>query len=110
MGITGKKILMTGLKVVGSAALGTVGVVSHAFRSAVYATGHEEAADFIGSIEDGSLNAIRDMWTPEDERTDQYYEDMDEKSERRRASAEREGERFRKEYEEAKNKRREDSE
>ena len=97
-------ILKTGLKLVGSAALGTVGVASAVIRQGAYAVGSEELADFVGGIQDASFDTIRDMWTPDEKKTDAYYEAQAERKDARRESAQRSGEAYRRDYERAKEK------
>ena len=92
-------ILKTGLKLVGSAALGTAGVASAILRTAASAAGSDELADAIGSIQDASFNKIQDMWTPDEKKTEAYYERQDERSMERAESAARSGEAKRRDYE-----------
>lgn len=92
-------ILKTGLKLVGSAALGTAGIASAVLRTAAVASGSDELADVIGNIQDKSFDKIRDIWTPEEKKTDEYYEAQAERSADRAESAAREGEAFRRKYE-----------
>jgi hypothetical protein len=56
-------------------------------------------ADAVGSLEDKSFNTLEDMWTPDEEKTDEYYEAQAEKSGRRAESAQRNGEARRREIE-----------
>ena len=93
------EILKTGLKLAGSAALGTVGLASTLLRQLAYATGSDEVAALVGGIQDASFEAIHDMWTPEEERTDAYYEAKGERAMCRAESAARAGEKVRREYE-----------
>ena len=92
-------VLKTGLKVVGSAALGAAGIASTILRGVASAAGSEELADAIGSIQDKSFETIRDMWTPDEEKTEAYYEAQAERSMERAESAARIGEQKRREYE-----------
>lgn len=92
-------ILKTGLKLVGSVALGATGVASTILCTAASAAGADELADVIGSIQDASFNKIQDMWTPDEEKDDSYYERQEEKQMERRESAARSGETKRNEYE-----------
>ena len=97
-------ILKTGLKLVGSVALGTVGVASTILRTAANAAGSDGLADAIGNIQDKSFDTIRDMWTPEDKKTEEYYEAQAERSMERTENAARNGEIKRREYERMKEK------
>lgn len=97
-------IFTTGLKIVGSVALGSVGLASSALRGVANAVGADIIADGIGLIEDKSFNTIQDIWTSEDEKDEAYYEAQAAKSEQRAESAARTGERKRKEYEQMKEK------
>lgn len=76
-------ILKTGLKLVGSVALGTVGVVSTVLRTAANAADSDGLADAIGNIQNKSFDTIRDMWTPDERKDNEYYESQDMKSEER---------------------------
>ena len=91
--------LKTGLKVVGSAALGAAGIASTILRGVANAAGADELADVIGSVQDKSFETIRDMWTPDEEKTEKYYEAQAERSMDRAESAARFGEAKRREYE-----------
>ena len=95
-------ILKTGLKIVGSAALGVTGVASTLLRTAASAAGSDELADMIGSVQDASFNKIQDMWTPDENKDDAYYERQCARSEERAESAARIGEAKRQEYEQLK--------
>lgn len=97
-------LLKTGLKVVGSAALGAAGVASTLLRAAANAAGSDELADVIGSIQDKSFETIRDMWTPDEEKTEEYYEAQAERSMQRAETSARIGEQKRCEYERMKEK------
>ena len=97
-------ILKTGLKLIGSAALGTAGIASAVLRTAVSAAGSDELADAIGGIQDASFNKIQDMWTPDEKKDENYYERQCEKSIERAESAARMGEAKRREYERMKEK------
>lgn len=92
-------VLKTGLKLVGSAALGTIGVASTLLRQGAYAVGSDELANFMGSIQDASFNTIQDMWTSDEKKTSGYYEDQMVRSVEREESAVRSGEAQRREYE-----------
>ena len=92
-------ILKTGLKIVGSAALGTAGIASTVLRTAACATGNDELASAIGNVQDKSFETIRDMWTPDEEKNENYYEAQAERSARREESAYRSGESTRRDYE-----------
>ena len=91
-------------KVVGSVALGATGVASALLRTCVSGAGMDEVADFIGTLEDKSFETIENMWTPEEERTEAYYEAQSEKSVARAEYAARSGEQKRKEIERMKEK------
>lgn len=92
-------VLKTGLKLVGSAALGTIGVASTLLRQGAYAVGSDELANFMGSIQDASFNTIQDMWTSDEKKTSGYYEDQMVRSVEREESAARSGEAQRRDYE-----------
>ena len=92
-------ILKTGLKIVGSAALGTAGIASSLLRKCACATGNDGLADVIGSLEDKSFDTIRDMWTPEEKKDDEYYENQAYRSEKRAEAAASGGESLRRQYE-----------
>lgn len=96
-------ILKTGLKLVGSVALGATGIASTVLRGAASAAGNDELADAIGRVQDGSFEKIRDMWTPEEKKDDAYYDAQAERSISRAESATRRGEQIRREYERSKN-------
>ena len=87
------------LKVAGSAALGAAGIASTVLRTAAHVAGSDELADAIGSIQDKSFETIRDMWTPEEEKTEKYYEAQAERSARSADSARNLVEAKRQEYE-----------
>ena len=91
--------LKTGLKLAGSAALGATGIASAILRTAASAAGSDELADAIGSLQDKSFDKIQDMWTPDEEKDEKYYERQAEKSMERAESAARLGEQKRREYE-----------
>lgn len=91
--------LKTGLKIVGSAALGATGVASTILRGMANAVGSDELANAIGSIQDKSFEKIGDMWTPEEERTEEYYVAQEEKRRQRAENTARSGEMRRKEFE-----------
>lgn len=93
------EILKTGLKLVGSAALGTAGIASAILRTAASAAGSDELADVIGTIQDASFNKIQDIWTPDEEKDEKYYERQGERSMERAEYATRSGEAKRNEYE-----------
>ena len=95
-------ILKTGLKLAGSVALGAAGVASTVLRGVASAAGNDELADAIGKVQDGSFEKIRDIWTPEEEKDDAYYEAQVERSISRAENATRYGEQKRREYERAK--------
>lgn len=97
-------ILKTGLKLIGSAALGTAGIASAILRTAACAAGSDELADAIGSIQDKSFDTIRDMWTPDEAKNEEYYEAQAERSIARAENAARTGEAKRREYERMKEK------
>lgn len=101
MGILEKGLKITG-KVVGSAALGAAGVAAGVLRSAANATGADGVSELIGKVQDKSLDTVRDMWTPEEEKTDEYYESQAMRSIQRANNAERTGESYRRKYEQAK--------
>ena len=92
------------LKVAGSAALGAAGVAAAVLRTGAPAVGSDELADAIGSLEDKSFETIRDIWTPEEEKTEKYYEAQAERSARRAESARSSGEAKRREFERLKEK------
>lgn len=92
-------LLKTGLKIAGSAALGTAGIASTILRTAACATGKDELASALGSVQDKSFETIRDMWTPDEKKDEKYYEDQAERCARREESAYRSGEAKRQEYE-----------
>lgn len=87
------------LKLAGSVVLAATGVVATVAREAGNATGIDILTDVAGTIQDASFEKIRDMWTPDDEKDDAYYEAQAERSERRATSAEHTGQQFRKRYE-----------
>lgn len=97
-------ILKAGLKIVGSTALGTAGVASAILRKCAYAAGSEELANIIGSIEDKSFDTIRDMWTSDDQKNENYYEAQAERQAEREENARRSGEAMKREYDKAKEK------
>lgn len=97
-------LLKTGLKVIGSTALGAVGVVSAVARVGASAVGIDGLADGIGTIQDASFETIRDMWTPDEKKTEEYYEAKAERSAERAENAARSGEVKRREYERIKEK------
>ena len=94
MGILGK-----GLKLLGSAALGAVGVASTVVRACASGAGMDEVADFVGEIQNKSLDTVRDMWTPDEEKTEEYYEAMADRQQARAESAMRTGEQYRRKCE-----------
>lgn len=98
------EILKTGLKLIGSAALGTAGIASTILRTVASAAGSDELADVIGCIQDASFNKIQDIWTPDEEKDETYYERQDEKSIKRAETAAQLGETKRREYERLKEK------
>lgn len=91
--------MKTGLKLAGSAALGAAGIASAILRTAASAAGSDELADTIGSIQNKSFDKIQDMWTPDEEKTEEYYERQAEKRVTRAEQAARLGEEKRREYE-----------
>lgn len=101
-------ILKTGMKLVGSVALGATGIASTLLRSVACASDNDALADTIGNIEDKCFESIRDMWTPDEKKTEEYYEAKEERSQKRAENAARSGEARRKEYEELKAKRNQD--
>lgn len=92
-------ILKTGLKLVGSAALGATGLASTILRGCVNAAGMDELAEAIGTVQNKSFDTIQDMWTPDNQKNDEYYEAREEKHFDRADSARRIGESKRREYE-----------
>ena len=94
-------ILKTGLKLVGSVALGAVGLASTVVRTCASGAGMDGVAEVVGSIQDKSFDTIQDMWTPDEKKNDEYYERRCEKSEQRRESAQRNGQRQREKIERA---------
>ena len=98
-GIEEMGFLKTGLKIVGSVALGATGVASTVLRGAANVAGAEGLANAIGAIQDKSFETISDMWTPEEEKNEEYYEAQAEKRERRAESSANYGERKRNELE-----------
>ena len=92
-------ILKFGLKLIGSAALGTAGIASGALRQIANAAGADGLADAIGSIQDKSFNTIQDMWTPDENKDEAYYDNQMEKSADRAESSARSAEKLRSEYE-----------
>jgi len=90
------------LKLAGSAALAATGIVSTVAREALNGIGADEAADLVGRAQDASFEKIRDMWTPDEQKDDEYYEAQAERSERRAESAIRSAEQFKKRYEKEK--------
>ena len=78
-------------KLVGSVVLGTTGVAAAILRACASGAGMDEAADVIGSIQDKSFNAIQDMWTPEENKDEYYYENQAQKSADRAETATRVG-------------------
>ena len=97
-------LLKTGLKLVGSAALGAAGVASTVLRTVASAAGSDELADVIGDIQNKSFETIRDMWTAEEEKTEEYFEAREERRVERAENAARLGEQKRREYEHMKEK------
>ena len=91
-------------KLVGSVALGATGVASSVLRACASAAGMDEVADVIGTIQDKSFDTVQDMWTPDDQKTDDYYEAREEKHMQRAETAARVGETKRREYERMKEK------
>lgn len=90
-------------KTIGSAALVVTGTASALVRQCAYAAGNDELGDAIGGLQDKSFDTIRDMWTPDEEKDDSYYEKQAERSADRTESAIRSGEAKRLEYEQRKN-------
>ena len=86
-------------KTIGSAALVVTGTASAIVRQAVYAAGNDELGDAIGKLEDKSFDTIRDMWTPDEKKDEDYYERQVERRADRTESAIRSGEAQRREYE-----------
>ena len=86
-------------KVVGSVVLGTTGVASAVLRAVASGAGMDEVADAIGSVQDKSFDKIQDMWTPDEKKTDEYYENREEKHAERAQTAARIGTEKRQEYE-----------
>lgn len=97
-------ILETGLKLVGSVALGAVGVASTVVRTCASGAGMDGVAEVVGSLQDKSFDTIRDMWTPDEEKNEEYYEQMAERSQQRRENAQRNGQRQREKIEKAREK------
>lgn len=97
-------ILKTGLKVIGSGALISVGVVSTVVRAGASALGADGLAGGIGTIQDASFETVRDMWTPDEKKTDEYYERKAERSAERAENAVNYGESKHREYERMKEK------
>lgn len=91
-------------KIVGSVVLGATGVASSVLRACASGAGMDEIADAIGNIQDKSFDKIQDMWTPDEEKTEEYYEKQCEKSISRQESATRIGEQKRREIERMKEK------
>lgn len=91
-------------KLVGSVALGATGVASSVLRACASAAGMDEVADVIGTIQDKSFDTIQDMWTSDDEKTEEYYEARNQKHMDRAETAIRVGEAKRQEYERMKEK------
>lgn len=92
-------------KVVGTTVLGATGVASTVLRGVASAAGMDAVADVIGNVQDKSFDTIQDMWTSEEEKTEEYYEKQMEKHADRAESAVRYGEQKRREYERMKKKR-----
>lgn len=90
------------VKVVGSVALGATGVASTLLRTGLSAAGMDELADAVGTIQDGSFNKIQDMWTPDEQKTEEYYEKQADRMMSRAESAARMGEEQRRKYEKMK--------
>lgn len=95
------------LKLFGSAALAVAGVGATVVRSA--ASGLEDdrgarLADAAGRAQDASFEKIRDMWTPDDKKDEDYYEAQAERAEFRANFAASRGSELRKQYEDAKEK------
>ena len=95
-------IFKTGLKIVGSAALGVTGVASSVIRKAAYASGNEGLAEIAGSVVDKSFNTISDMWTPDEKKTEDYYNKQDERSMDRAEMSANSAQAFKREYDRAK--------
>ena len=91
-------------KLVGSAVLGATGVAATVMRTAASGAGMDEIADMIGTVQDKSFNTIQDMWTPEEAKTEEYYEKQAINSARRAESAYNTGEQKRREIERMKEK------
>lgn len=91
-------------KLVGSVALGATGVASAVLRACASGAGMDELADAIGTLQDKSFNTIQDMWTPEEEKTEEYYENQAQKCMDRAETAARIGAEKREEYERLKSK------
>ena len=91
-------------KTIGSAALVVTGTASALVRQCAYAAGNDELGDAIGGLQDKSFDTIRDMWTPDEEKDEKYYENQAERSADRTESAIRSGEAKRREYEHLKEK------
>lgn len=91
-------------KVIGTAVLGATGVASTVLRACASGTGMNEVADAIGKIQDKSFDTIQNMWTPDERKTEDYYEAQAQKSIDRAESATRTGEAKRREIERMKEK------
>ena len=101
--------LLKGLgKVVGTTMLGAAGIASSVLRACASGAGNDELANVIGKVQDKSFNAIQDMWTPDEQKNEAYYEAQEEKSMERAETAARVGAEKRREYERLKNSRNND--
>lgn len=92
-------ILKTGLKLVGSAALGATGIASAFLRQCANVAGADELADAIGSIQDKSFDKIQDIWTSDDKKDDEYYQRQEYRHIQSAESSAKAAERKRAEYE-----------
>lgn len=86
-------------KLVGSVALGATGVASTILRACASGAGMDEVADVVGNIQDKSFETIRDMWTPDEKKTEDYYTAQKERSAQRAQTAAHVGAQKRQEYE-----------
>lgn len=70
------------VKVAGSAVLAATGVASTVVRGVCKTAGIDVFADLAGYAQNASFEKIRDIWTPDEQKNDAYYEAR----ERRKAS------------------------
>lgn len=91
-------LLKNVLKVAGSAALVATGAASTLARGMMTSTGNDKMADLMGKVQNASLEKVRDIWTPDENKDDVYYAKQAERELKRELAAERYGEQQRQKY------------